>query len=171
MPPRTPRSSGGILPRPEPATLAAHNRLKTQNALIADSERNMPRSKKSKRRQTLCKESRARQILDQGGEHYSKNHERRHVRRKRSEKNQELWLTLLTRGKLDYLLERRHGRMNQINQNESNTRAIRALFGKSSHGTHRLPAVAAAVVPEEVARARLEVEAPRAAGKVRIRRR
>jgi uncharacterized protein (UPF0216 family) len=81
------------LPRPEPATLTAHNRAKTPNALIADSERNMPRSKKSKRRQTLCKESRARQILNQGGEHYSKNRECRHVRRNRSEKNQELWLT------------------------------------------------------------------------------
>jgi hypothetical protein len=81
------------LPRPEPATLTAHNRSKNPNALIADSERNMPRNKKSKRRQTLCKESRARQILNQGGEHYSKNRERRHVRRNRSEKNQELWLT------------------------------------------------------------------------------
>ena len=63
------------------------------NALIADSERNMPRNKKSKRRQTLCKESRARQILNQGGKHYSKNRERRHVRKNRSGKNQELWLT------------------------------------------------------------------------------
>jgi len=84
--PGTPRSGGGILPCPEPATLTAHNRSKTPNALIADSERNMPRNKKSKRRQTLCKESRARQILNQGGEHYSKNRERRHVRRNRPEK-------------------------------------------------------------------------------------
>ncbi len=49
--------------------------------------------------------------------------------------------------------------MNQINQNESDTCAVRALFGKSSHGTHGPPVVAVVVAPVEVAR--IEVEFPR----------
>ena len=43
------------------------------------------------------------------------------------------------------------------------TRAIRALFGKSSDRTHRLPVVVAAgETPAEVARIEVEVSRPRA---------
>ena len=59
--------------------------------------------------------------------------------------------------------------MNQNKLNESDTRAIRALLGKSSHRTHRPPEVAVVVDPEDVARR--EAEAPRAERIARIRRR
>ena len=59
--------------------------------------------------------------------------------------------------------------MNQNELNESNTRAIRALFGKSSNGTHGLPVDAVVAAPVEVART--EGEAPRAVGTARSRRR
>ena len=53
--------------------------------------------------------------------------------------------------------------------NESDTRAIRALLGKSSDRTHRLTVVAVVDVLDEVTR--IEVEAPRVVGIARIRHR
>jgi len=71
--------------------------------------------------------------------------------------------------KLDNLLKRRHGKINQNESNELNTRAIRALLGKSSHRTNRQTEDAAGVEPAEFAR--IEAEAPRLGGIARIRRR
>ena len=56
-----------------------------------------------------------------------------------------------------------------MNRNESDTRAIRALLGKSSERTNRLPPVAVVAVPAEIAR--IEVQEPRAVRSVRTRRR
>ena len=56
-----------------------------------------------------------------------------------------------------------------MNQNKSNTRAIRALFGKSSHWPNRQPVAAVVVAPVDIAR--IEVQAPCVVGSiVRIRR-
>ncbi len=74
----------------------------------------------------------------------------------------------LTRRELDDLFKRRHDRINQNELNESNTRAIRALFGKSSNRTNRLPAAAVVGVLAEVAR--IEVEATRFDRTARMRR-
>ena len=45
-----------------------------------------------------------------------------------------IWLLVF---KLDDLPERRHGRMNQDELNESNTRAVRALLGEPLERTNR----------------------------------
>ena len=58
--------------------------------------------------------------------------------------------------------------MNQNKLNESNTRAIHALLGKSSHRTNRQPVVAVVVAAGEVART--EAKVPRPEPTVRIRR-
>lgn len=56
-----------------------------------------------------------------------------------------------------------------MNRNKSNTRVIHALFGKSSDGANRLPAVAPAIViVHELSR--VEVELPRIAEPLRTRR-
>ena len=59
--------------------------------------------------------------------------------------------------------------MNQNELNESNTRTIRALFGKFSERTHGLTAETDVAVLVEIAR--IEVQLPREERIVRIRRR
>ena len=59
--------------------------------------------------------------------------------------------------------------MNLNKSNESDTRAIRALFGKFSERTHRPTEVTVVVAPAEIAR--IEVRVPRVVRTDRIRRR